>query len=325
MTRKPVKYDDLVREVRRYRPVHLLKRLASLTSQQVHREGPLVKHGDLMMPWAASLVAREALAASGPRHPSRRATQAKATNADLARLNDMVIALEDPILEGPSSSLGDWRVRVAFQQFPYQQPAFHATARLRPMFKRTFPHPRYQVLNDTLIEGLIGSDIDTFVDTAPFFLASVQVNGRFDPAWLSGPQFKPVLEKIPAQQLLRVLEQVWARGIKDQRQAAKVGRSKQSSLRQYDYNPLLAAPFVGLDDGTYIAPQTWFAATRVGPSAIYYAGIEAGMAKTLLTDLGHLNEDYCVDQARQLIGRAEVDGDIPYDKDGDNGQLICSW
>jgi hypothetical protein len=62
-------------------------------------------------------------------------------------------------------------------------------------------------------------------------------------------------------------------------------------------------------------------ASRVGPSAIYYGGFRAGVGPALATDLGHLNEDYAIDQARQLEGRADVHGEVTYGGDGSKATI----
>jgi hypothetical protein len=231
----------------------------------------------------------------------------------------MVVALEDPILDGAPGGVTDFVVRAAFQQFPYQQPMFNSTARVRPMFKRSYPRPRYQVLDDALIERLLGGDIDLFVDSAPFFNASaIRNQGRFDPRWLSGPQFEPIRERADLDVLVNIFERVWSDTQANLKAACRANRSVDHRLRQYDFNPLVGAPFVRVGSGEYLAPQTWYAATRVGASALFYAGFKEGpgLGQALATDLGHLNEDYALDQLRQLHGRAHVSGALTYDPDG---------
>ncbi len=309
----PTRYAAFQAEVTKFKTKALLSSLGSLTSRQAARSGPLIDANDLVLPWSASLIAREAIAASvGPQFTRRRATE-----VDLKRLNAMVMDLEDPIMDGPWASLDDWHVRMAFQQFAYQQPVFHPAARLRPMFNRPFPASEYKVLSKSVITDLLGSDIDGFVDTGPFFAASAGSNsGFFDPAWLAGPQFEPVLEKMPQEELHAIFLRSWSAPLSVQRARARQGRSTTPRTRQYDYNPLVAAPWVGLQDGSYVAPQAWYVLARVGPSALYYAGIEAGLGKDFLDDLGRVNELYVLDQANQLKSLAVVHPEIVYDPNG---------
>jgi hypothetical protein len=310
---RPTRYFAFQAEVAKFKTRALLASLASLTSQQAASPGPFLNDKDLVLPWSASLIAREAIAASAARQSDRR----RATDRDLRRLNGMVVDLDDPILDSPWASLDDWQVRMAFQQFPYQQSVFHPAARMRPMYKRSFPASDYKVLSEKVIADLLGSDIDGFVDTGPFFAASAGSNGGFfDPAWLDGPQFEPVLERMPREELHAIFERSWSAPLAVQRARALQGRSATPRIRQYDYNPLVAAPWVGLPGGSFVAPQAWYILARTGPPALYYAGIDAGLGKDFLDDLGRVNELYALEQAQQLAGRAVVHPEIVYDSSG---------
>jgi hypothetical protein len=188
------RYDEFVRVVRQYRATRLLRLLARASIRQWHRRPlSLVNPADPIKPWAVSLVAREALAGG-------LAAQGRQTPTEhvLPALDAYVHELEDPLLLGQSGgaagggSLAGFMLRTGYQQFPYQQPIFGDTARMRPMLKRPFPRPRYQVLSDAVIEELLGADIDAYTDLAPFFLAAVMVNnGTFNPGWLDQPSLSP--------------------------------------------------------------------------------------------------------------------------------------
>ena len=127
------------------------------------------------------------------------------------------------------------------------------------MLKRPFPRPRFQVLNDAVIEELLGSDVDTYTDLAPFFLAAVIVNGgTFNPAWLDQLNFEPVCDLASKEQILRVYHTRLSASAAELPAAALQRRHERAEYRQHDFNPLVDRPFVVLPDGIGLAPQPLF-------------------------------------------------------------------
>jgi hypothetical protein len=312
-----VRYDEFVRAVRRYRPIALLRLLARTSTAQL-KSHPFetVDVRDPIKPWAVSLVAREALA--GGAHVTRRE---QPTLQALRALDAMVIDLEDPLSLNGDASVGEetitgFMLRTSYQQFPYQQPIFGDTARMRPMLKRAFPRPKYQVLSDTVIAELLGADIDTYTDLAPFFLAAVMTNaGTFDPTWLDQPHFAPIRETVPKEQILRVYDTRLSAPVASLRKLAKAGRHQRPELRQHDFNPLVNAPFIILPEGIGVAPQPAFVTGRFSMAALYYAGLDR-YGNAFATDLGHVNEEYTVEQLSLLNqAGAAIHGEIAY-RDG---------
>lgn len=168
----PLSYDVFSRYVRQFKTQQLLRIVAK--AQHLQWLGPDDRpssKNQLLAPHAASLIAFEAMrgwGAHGQRQP---------TLDDIQRLNTMVIGLEDPILTAaPLGSTDDLIVRVSYQQFLYQQPPFNDTARLRPMFSRTYSPDEFSIVTSAFITELLGTDIDTYADLAPLFLAAVMTN-----------------------------------------------------------------------------------------------------------------------------------------------------
>ncbi|MEV0898209.1 hypothetical protein [Actinoplanes sp. NPDC049802] len=292
----------------------LLRLLAQASIRQWRRHPlQLVDERDLIKPWAISLVAREALAgglhAPGGERP---------TSSVLRRLDEMVISLQDPLLLGSQESVGHdalagYMLRSSYQQFPYQQPIFGDTARMRPMLKRPFPRPKYQVLSDAAIEELLGADIDTYTDLAPFFLAAVMSNnGSFHRSWFDQPNFTKICEGVPKEQILKVYDTRLSAPLAAVRRAARSGRHARPELRQHDFNPLIDSPFIILPDGTGLAPLPTFVTGRFSMAALYYAG-QNRYGTQFTIELGYVNEAYTVEQLMQLNeAGADVHGEIMY-------------
>jgi hypothetical protein len=308
-----VRYDELIRAVRRYRTVALLRLLALASIKQWQRRPlQLLDVHDPIKPWAVSLIAREALA--GGLHAAGRE---RPTPQVLRTLDQLVNELEDPLLIQNEASgqdaLAGFMLRTSYQQFPYQQPIFGDTARMRPMLKRSFPRPKYQVMSDAVIAKLLGADIDTYTDLATLFLAAVMTNGGiFNPAWFDQPNFRQICDAVPKEQILRVYGTRLSSPITALREAARQRRHERPELRQHDFNPLVESPFVVLPDGIGLAPQPLFVTGRFSMAALYYAGQER-YGKPFTDDLGHVNEEYTVEQLGLLNqAGADVRGEILY-------------
>ncbi|MFI5916829.1 hypothetical protein [Dactylosporangium sp. NPDC051541] len=292
-----------------------MRLLAQASIRQWSRSSGLVDAADPIKPWSVSLVAREALAgglaAQGRQNPDAQV---------LPALDVYVHELEDPLLRRADNgaagdgSVAGFMLRTGYQQFPYQQPIFGDTARMRPMLKRSFPRPRFQVLSDAVIEELLGADVDAYTDLAPFFLAAVMVNGgTFNPTWLDQPNFVPVCEQTPKEQILRVYSTRLSAPAAKLQAAARAPRHQQQDLRQHDFNPLIDRPFVVLPDGIGLAPQPLFVTGRFSLAALYYAGF-AAYGKPFADDLGILNEEYTLEQLAQLnAAGAVVTAEVEYE------------
>lgn len=82
-------------------------------------------------------------------------------------------------------------------------------------------------------------------------------------------------------------------------------------MRQFDWNPLQARPFVRLATGDYVAPQVRWSQLRVSPTAIYHLG-QAQYGEAWARDLGKAQEDYILLQLNQLQPTATVIPEIEW-------------
>lgn len=310
-------YQDFCRYVRQFKTQRLLRLVAKNQMLQWNEDDPVSSH--LLKPHAGSLIAFEAMGGWGAQG------QVVPTIDDLRRLDAMVIGLEDAILSGPVlGATDDLMVRVSYQQFPYQQPPFNDTARMRPMFERSYDPDKFQLINKALIDELLGTDVETYTDLAPFFLAAVMSNeGKFDPAWFGQENFAPLNEVLPPEHAVHMFD-LMREDPSYFRSAARNDRSQDSQHRQYDFNPFAAKPFVNLPDGVGLAPQPAFVTSRFSPSTVFYSGSdhfdnEPAKKGQFFTELGYVNEDYVLRQLKQLQDfGATVEGEAQYAKGADS-------
>ncbi len=248
---------------------------------------------DPLLPWAISMIAREALVTPGKatrRSPGRR----NISGQELDRLGAYALALSDPLsaVAKAPGAIDGFLVRMAFQQFSYQEPSYHSIARMRPMFDRDYPAGRFSVLSKESLKEVLGGRLDVFVDSAPFFVAAAMANqGNFSPKWLEGSQFDEVRERIDLEELRSVFDIGWSASRADLRAEAIRAQSQDLQLRQHDWNPFVGRPFMQTGEGQYIAPQAWYVASRVSPSAVYYLGLDR-YGEDWTRDLGQAHEDY---------------------------------
>jgi hypothetical protein len=96
VTDRPVTYAEFRRAVSAYKPASILQGLARHSALSFNRHHQRMHPGDPLLPWAVSILAREALTAPGKstqKSPDRR----PATDSDLRRLGALAIALQDPL------------------------------------------------------------------------------------------------------------------------------------------------------------------------------------------------------------------------------------
>lgn len=298
----PVSFSQFRVAVRQFRREGLLRQLGVVTATQWNRMlGRADNQLGAPFPWATSLIAREALllpsASSATNRPATPSVR------DIAALAALAADVEPPPLDGADAEqiVHDLAVRAVYQQWPYSAGGvFGDQARLRPMLERSFPADRFEVLTAATLSDVLGGPLDVFIDSGVFFGVAAAVNGgRFDEAWLAGPQFAEIRARVGLDQLLSVFHTAWAADLHDLRREAQKRASRVDSMRQYDWNPLQAHPFVRMSSGEYVAPQVAWAQLHVSPTAIYHLGL-ARYGQAWARDLGKAQEDYILRQLEQL-------------------------
>lgn len=149
-------HGQLRAAVRRFRRESLLRGLGILTAAEWNRtQGRDEKIGH-PLPWATSLVAREALLSPSASRAKR--TPATPGLGDVNKLAELAADLAIPPLDGEDAEqiMHDFSIRTVYQQWPYSTAsAFGNQARIRPMFERPFPPDRFEVLNANTLETVL--------------------------------------------------------------------------------------------------------------------------------------------------------------------------
>lgn len=309
---RPITYSEFRRAISEYRQSSLLHALAKYSAIRFNQNIP-INRNEPIFPWAISMLAREALISPG-RANRKSPTRRRVNDSDLRLLGALAFRLADPLTTRGQEpeAVDSFVVRTAYQQLDYQEPFFHGIARMRPMFNRYFPQDRFRVLSAQSLREVLGTSIDVFVDSAPFFVAAATANyGVFNTSWTEAEQFDEVRKLMSLKDLIKVFDTAWAASWDELRSEIISSQSENVELRQHDWNPFVGHPFVRMGDNQYLAPQAWFVASRVRPSAVYYLGVKR-YGNTWAEDLGRAHEDYIRLQLDQLKPNASVYGEFQY-------------
>lgn len=220
-------------------------------------------------------------------------------------------------------------VRMAYEQFPHQLSQFEELVRPYALFVKLLPSATTEVVNDSFWARILGCPLHVFEGTTFLLGIGAQKNGgRFDPAWLDQPNFAPIVRVISKDIILSVFRKHFASTVAEFRREANRARSPDSRLRRYDYNPLLARPFVGLSEDLYVAPLPELVFRKATVSSLYYLALDqlgSDADKEAFTrDLGALHQSYVGAQLGQL-GDAQLIPEVVYDGDQRSVDWFVVW
>lgn len=200
--------------------------------------------------------------------------------------------------------------RIAYEQFPYQEPMFQEMARPEIFFDDYSGRKDLEVISDHTLTELLGAPVRTAVAVALILYASAKRNvGFFDPAWLDQPNFTKVLDIVPRERILAVIDSVFASSIEQFKRQATEG-PPLPYLERYLFNPLTARPLLRLRDGRLLAPVLQTIGRKVSPIELYYLGIKR-WGQAFARDMGKLLEDYIGRQLASLPG-VQVHPEVAY-------------
>ena len=297
-------YADFRQACRAFKPSELLPALAA-TSLSFGLPPYPKSHASRVPPWALAAAARESLLYGNEfrsKAPDDRA---------IRRLFRGYLDTDVPPDKGDQDWLLRFLTQATYEQFGIQESVFEEVSRPHAWIVEGLDEVETEVLTpSTLRQVLDGLTLRELIGAT--FLLQVEANengGRYDPAWLDQENFRRVLELYPRAHV----EQVAARltttveGFRADFAAHSTG---DPALAKYDYNPLVATPFVDFGFDVPVAPEPSFILRTASASGLYYRGIGAlgsGFAK----DLGRLFEHY-VGRQFGLLAEAEVYPEVVY-------------
>ncbi len=240
-------------------------------------------------PWALAAVAKASILYGNPYR------QALPRERDIVTACQMHENLASEELDHASlNSAFAILARTLYEQFPYQEHGLAELARPVAFFDDYTGRKPLEVISQQAMRQLLGAPTVTATEIVVMLAASAEHNGGyFDPAWLDQPQFSELLTVLPREEIVAVINSVFAQTMDEFRQenAAASQRTPLPHLDRYAFNPLTSRPFVRLSDGRLVAPVRHLIPRRLTPLELYYVGL-ARWRTAFTRDLGELHEDY---------------------------------
>jgi hypothetical protein len=296
MTEQMVRWDDFVQRVRRHRPSDLLAAIAT-TNISVAPDGMWEPSaGGPFFPWGLAVAARESIRAGNEHRASG------VTRRDLAQICGMYHNLYDPVVDDEDAVAAV--IRIAFEQFPFQEALFFGAARSRLLFELTSPDAaaRLRIVDSSFWAHVIGQPLDVLFNTGMLLgVGALRNGGQFDLGWFKQPNFAAIREQVTEDVVRDLMATTFATDIPTFRTMCP--SSHQRGYERVSFNPLQARPFIRQDVDRYLAPVPQFVFWRASAPSLYYLALEnlTGSDRTDFTDdLGTLFEDYVFRQAGQL-------------------------
>lgn len=277
--------EEFVAHVRQYKRRSLLSRLAADASRHTSSKEWLARgKAGLYAPWALAEVARVSLA-YGNEHgrPTTAETVAECSML-FAGLGDADLAAQ---VEG---AVQRFFLRLTLEQLDYQRPLLHEMARSAALLTQTPPAKTMSVIQGDWECSLFGGTLSEFAGAGQLMFYGCRPNaGRFNPTWLSQPNFDPICEILDAD----LMRHLFATNFTTTRYEFRVanGRPEPSENRRYTYNPLMATPVITDAGNDWLIPVPALLARRMTTSGIYYAGMRK-WGSAFSTDLGDLFQQY---------------------------------
>jgi len=276
--------------------------------------------GGRFLPWALAVAARESICA-GNEHRASGVTQ-----RDLAEICSLYHNLYDPVVDDEDAVAA--LVRIAFEQFPFQEPLFFGAARSRLLFEEASPEAaaRLRIVDASFWPRMIGHPLDVLFNSGMLLgVGALKNGGRFDLTWFKQPNFAPIHEELPEDVVRELLTTTFATDIPTFKTMCP--RSYQRGYERVSFNPLQARPFIHEDADRYLAPVPQFVFWRASAPALYYLALEqltGSHRNTFTDDVGTLFEDYVVRQAGQLPLEA-FSSAIEYEPATHTTDAILAW
>lgn len=214
-------------------------------------------------------------------------------------------------------------VRMAYEQFIYQESDYPELARAEALFNGYSGRKKLKVIDEATVTELFGAPVRAAVGVAFLLYASaMKLGGFYDPACFDQPDFAEAVQEVPRAQIESVIGTTFATDFDGFKKMAATAPALPD-LERYMFNPLTARPLLRLDDGRLLAPVPKLILHRLSPIEQYYEGIRR-WGDPFAHDLGELLEDYVGRQLKTLPG-ATVHAEILYGGKRNNEKKSVDW
>ncbi|MEV7122249.1 hypothetical protein [Kitasatospora griseola] len=307
----PVPDRTYVKRIRRHAPSALVPLIAATAAKvppMSDREYRSSFAARLYNPWALLDAAWVSLL-RGSEDRSR-----PARPADLEEVLQLYFALDEPMRQQPvGERLEGFLLRLAGQQFVWQEPEFNELARPVALFRHTTPADpaKAKVITPGWDERLLGCSIGDYVGVAQLMWSAGNAQGgRFDPRTLTRDVLDSFTGLDTRDDLTRVIDAHFATSTRALREHAAAEAQKaaaagtpalDAALRRFTFNPLRSRPALTDFGPGYLLPVPAAALAKVSPFGLYYTGWEA-YQQAFADDLGDLFQEYVGNQLRLIEG-----------------------
>ncbi len=205
--------------------------------------------------------------------------------------------------------------QMSYEQFPYQESLFEEVTRSHAWMVEGLNYVETKVITEESLASMFDEVPLREVIGATLFLhvGAMKNGGIYKQSWLDQPNFTEVLKIYPRRNIEKMVSRLTTTPDNFRADFNKHSMGKAKSTR-FDYNPLVATPFVDMGSGDPVAPATRLILRTVTPGGLYYSGLNKH-GKAFADDLGGLFENY-IGRQLKLIKGAEVESEIVFNKGG---------
>lgn len=310
-------YSAFTQACRAFKPSELIPAIAQTSAAL--GEPPYsdaVKHR--LPPWGLAAAARESLLYGNEFRMT--AVNEKALQKLMHKFQIAMDIDDDAV--GSEDFLIRLMTQFTYEQFPYQESMFEELARSHAWMVDGLPDVETRVITEDSLAAMLDGVPFREAIGATFFLqvGALQNGGVYKRGWLDQPGFTEVLKVYSRTNIHKIVSRLTTTPA-DFRSAFNQHSVGTATAARFDYNPLMATPFVDMGDGDPVAPATPLILRTVTPGGLYYAGL-AMHGEAFADDLGGLFQHY-IGRQLKLIEEAEVEPEILFGKGG--GQRSVDW
>jgi hypothetical protein len=290
-----ISYDAFVARVCRYRTSDVLRALAG---QDRELFGPKPKNENVQVvnAWVAAEIVKVAVL-----YGSEKPAKADLTAIELVELFQSFAMVHEPEVKDGNEVL---RIFTQYmeQQFGWQESVMEELSRTVALFQGD--EDPDQKLVRHIIEGSLGVSIEDAVGAVFIvFAAAEMTRGRWAPELLDDARLQEFYALVPQESIRKFVERISADKTefmeRHRRGLEKVAKGRNSSLRRWEFNPMITHPIIKDANGVAVVPVAWAVPRRMTPAMLYYDGMGAE-EKKFGGALGKVVEAYVGKQLRLL-------------------------